>query len=196
MNNIDPMGMVCTNASDGTTNCLTDDYDVTFPTPEGFQNTDPDAADYHDYEVSSGSPRDETTTRDWVRDNPVPAGGNAATPDGTVNNAAGPLGAPVTSFTATNEVTGRDVVVNATAEGHPLGNGVVIREVVSQSNGTSMIHNFGEGNGWMQQESNLGGQIRGAVINAGAWGAHGPPRTPAQRAQSIQNACIRSPGRC
>ncbi len=196
INATDPTGMVCTNANDGMTNCVTDDYDVSFPTPEGFQNTDPDASDYHDYEVTSGSPRDETTTRDWVRENPVPAGGNAATPEGAVNNAAGPLGAPFTSFTATNEVTGREVVVNATAEGHPFGNGVVIREVVPQSNGTSMIHNFGEGNGWVQQESTLGGRIRGAVINNGAWGVHGPPRTPAQRGQSIYNACTRSPGRC
>lgn len=109
---------------------------------------------------------------------------------------AGQLGAPVTSFITTNEVTGREVVVNATAEGHPLGNGVVIREVVPQSNGTSMIYNFGEGNGVLQQESTFFGRTLGFVINNGAWGAHGPPRTQAQRALSIHDACMKSPGRC
>jgi hypothetical protein len=164
--------------------------------PEGFQNTDPEADDFHDYDISAQSPRDEQTTRDWVRDNPVPAGGSAATPEGTVNNAAGPLGAPVTSYTATNNVTGREVVVNVTAEGHPLGNGVVIREVVPNADGTSTIRNMGEGNGWVQQESTMGGRIRGVAINNAAWLLHAPPQTVAQRGRSQYGFCSRHPGAC
>ena len=195
INGIDPTGEECINADDGTTNCVTDDYDVTFDTPDGFQNTDPNADDFHDYDISAQSPRDENTTRDWVRNNLVPAGGDPATPGGTPNNAA-PGTAPVTSFTTTNKVTGREVVVNVTAEGHPLGNGVVIREVVPNANGTSTIRNMGEGNGVLQQESTAFGRFRGSVINNAAWRFHAPPPTAAQRGQRQYEFCGRHPGAC
>ena len=195
INGIDPTGEECINADNGTTICVTDDYDVTFATPEGFQNTDPSASDYHDYDVSAQSPRDEATTRDWVKNNPVPAGGNPATPGGTSNNAA-PGFAPVTSYTTTNQVTGREVVVNVTAEGHPLGNGVVIRQVMPNANGTSTIRNMGEGNGVLQQESTAFGRARGAVINNAAWRMHAPPPSAAQRGQQLYEFCGRHPGAC
>lgn len=46
-----------------------------------------------------------------------------------------------------NPTPGHEVVVNATLPGHDLGNGIVVREVTGGPNGTSVIHNFGEGNG-------------------------------------------------
>ncbi|MNY01402.1 hypothetical protein D3C86_1339300 [compost metagenome] len=196
MNRTDPTGMFeCTNSAQGTTNCVTSDYNVTFATPKGFQNTNPSAADYHDYDISANSPQGEGATREWVRNNPVPAGGNPATPGGTSNNAA-PGFAPVTSYTATNQVTGREVVVNVTAEGHPLGNGIVVRETVPSANGASTIRNMGEGNGVLQQESTVLGRAVGAVINNGAWRTHAPPMTSEQRHQRMVAFCSQRPGAC
>jgi hypothetical protein len=195
-----PSGEECRNADDGTTRCVTDDYDVTFKTPRGFRNTDPNASDYHDYDISTYSPRDEQTTRDWVRENPVPGPGRTspATPEGTSNNAAAGTGinAPVTSYTTTIKVTGREVVVNFTAEGHRLGNGVVIREVSPNANDTSTIRNMGEGNGVLQQESTIFGRVRGAVINNAAWRFHAPSPTAAQRSKRMYEFCGRYPGAC
>jgi hypothetical protein len=200
VNGVDPSGEECTNADDGTTRCVTDDYDVSFTTPDGFQNTDPNASDYHDYDISTYSPRDEQTTRNWVRDNPVPGPGKTspATPEGTSNNAAAgtPINAPVTSYLTTNRVTGREVVVNVTAEGHPLGNGVVIREVAPNANGTSTIRNMGEGNGVLQQESTILGRVGGAVINNLAWRFHAPSPTPAQKGRRMYEFCSRHPSAC
>jgi len=45
VNNLDPTGTECiNNGQSGTTNCVTKNYNVTFPTPRGFQNTRPGAA--------------------------------------------------------------------------------------------------------------------------------------------------------
>jgi hypothetical protein len=35
--------------------------------------------------------------------------------------------------------------------GHPLHPGIVVRQVAPNSDGTSTITNFGEGNGWLQK---------------------------------------------
>lgn len=171
-------------------------YDVSFATPKGFQNTDPNAKDYHEYNVNARSPRDAATTREWVENNPVPApGANPATETGSSSNAAGAF-APVTSFKTTNQATGNEVVVNVTAPGHPLGNGIVVREVTPNADGSSTIRNMGEGNGWVQQDSTLGGQIRGAIINNGAWGAHIPNETPAQQGARMNRFCTAHPAAC
>lgn len=197
INGTDPTGTECVNDVEaGTTRCQTDDYDVSFATPEGFENTDPNAKGYHDYDVKARSPQDAAATREWVKNNPVPApGANPASPEGSPNNAAGAF-APVTSYTTINKVTGNEVVVNVTGPGHPLGNGIVVREVTPNSDGSSTIRNMGEGNGWVQQESTLGGQIRGAIINFGAWGTHTPGETPAQQGARMYKFCTAHPGAC
>lgn len=180
--NIDPTGETCTNdVEGGTTRCVDDNYDVSFNTPEGFQNTDPSADDYHgsdggdgNYPVRVRSPVGVQETRDWVRNNPTPGDPNPATSEGTVNDATPLIGglnlgiSPVTSSTATNQVTGNPVVVNATLPGHPLGNGVVIREVTPNADGTSTINNFGEGNGGAQSS-------RAAGILNSIWRTQTPP---------------------
>lgn len=198
INHSDPTGLICTNdTKGGTTHCVSDgQYDVTFKTPKGFKNTDPNAKDYHQYDVNAHSSKDANTTREWVKDNPVPApGASPATPGGTTNNAAGAF-APVTSYTAVNQVTGNEVVVNVTAPGHPLGNGIVVRDVTSNADGSSTIRNMGEGNGVLQQESTLLGRVGGAIINNGAWGGHTPGDTPAESGQKMYDFCTVHPGAC
>lgn len=159
VNSIDPSGMECVNATNGTTNCTTDDYDVTFKTPEGFPGTDPKADDYHYYEENAESSLGVSETQDWVKNNPTPGNPDPATPEGTRNDATPGIGgispveiSPVTSITTTNGKTGNDVVVNVTLGGHPLAPGIVVREVVPNDKGGSTIVNRGEGNGWIQKD--------------------------------------------
>jgi len=158
INGIDLTGTECTNLDDGTTRCITDSYDVTFKTPEGFQNIRP-GADYHYYETLGESPLGEGATRAWVKDNPTPSDPDPATLEGTINDATPLIGflpgniSPVRSFIATNKVTGREVVVNATLPGHPLGNGIVVRETAPKTTETSTIKNMGEGNGFWQSKA-------------------------------------------
>jgi uncharacterized protein RhaS with RHS repeats len=191
VNNRDPTGKECINGPDGKTNCLSKGYNVTFSTPPGFQNTNPRAADYHHQNVQNVSPKSAAETREWVRNNPTPGFPRPATPQGTPNNASPqlvPVASPVLSFTAKNLVTGNEVVVNATLPGHPLGNGVVIRDTVANANGTSTINNYGEGNGLLQSKfSPIAGEINGT------WA------TPAMRPQlgrPMWDPCTAHPGAC
>jgi uncharacterized protein RhaS with RHS repeats len=49
--NRDPTGEECVNGPNGTTKCVATGYNVSFATPQGFQNTNPKASDYHLYAV-------------------------------------------------------------------------------------------------------------------------------------------------
>jgi hypothetical protein len=196
INGIDPDGRECVNASNGTTNCVTTDYNVSFPTPNGFQNTNPNASDYHQYHVDKVSPIGAPETRAWVRENPTPGSPSPATPSGTLNDATPRIAtavadSPVMSFTTTNTVTGNQVVVNATLPGHPLGNGVVVRDVTGGPNGTSTIHNYGEGNGALQAPSS---PVAG-MINS-VWAAPGMAPPPGPQPPRAPDRCQRNPGRC
>ena len=194
LNGIDPSGEECINAN-GTTTCITANYNVSFPTPQGFQNTNPRAADYHQYHTDKVSPRNAPETREWVNNNPTPGNPSPATPQGTTNDATprlltGIADSPVKSFTTTNTVTGNQVVVNATLPGHPLGNGIVVRDTSAGPNGTSVIHNFGEGNGALQAP---GSPVAGAINST--WAAPGmapPPKLDGP----MKDPCMRNPGRC
>jgi hypothetical protein len=195
INGNDPDGRECVNASNGTSRCFGTGYNVTFPTPPGFRNTDPRASDYHQYVKPNVSPRNATETREWVRNNPTAGNPSPATPQGTPNNATpAPFGAiepsPVMSFVARNRASGNDVVVNATLPGHPLGNGVVIRDTVPNADGTSTIVTYGEGNGfWQSRNSPVA-----AIIND-IWA------TPAMRPSNPNpppqwDRCVSHPGAC
>lgn len=197
LNGVDPYGLECINNTEaGTTTCVTEQYNVTFPTPEGFQNTNPQAEDYHTYDTPANSPVGETATRAWVRENPTPAPvQGAATPEGTLNDATPIVGgllpgrvSPVESFTTTNQVTGNEVVVNATLPGHPLGNGIVVRDTMAGPNGT-VIQNWGEGNGALQAP---GSPVAGPIN--GVWAGHAPP-DPGAFARFLQ-ACAANPAGC
>lgn len=196
VNGNDPDGKECVNAGNGTSHCFGTGYDVTFPTPQGFRSTDPRAADYHHYRVPNVSSRNATETREWVRNNPTPGNPSPATPQGTLNDATPIIGtnalgiSPVTSFTTVNTVTGNSVVVNATMPGHPLGNGVVIRDTISGPNGTSTIVNYGEGNGELQAP---GSPVAGMINNAWATPAMRPPDPNPPRPY---DRCRAHPGSC
>ncbi|KAJ8138967.1 hypothetical protein OY671_007820, partial [Metschnikowia pulcherrima] len=160
VNHGDPTGTECVNSSNGTTHCVyAGRYDVTFKTPAGFQNTNPNASDGHQYSKPNVSPLNAAQTREWVKNNPTPGSPSPATPQGTANNAS-PTGtawiksSPVTSYTTVNQTTGNSVVVNVTMPGHPLGNGIVVRDVTPNANGTSTIQNYGEGNGTLHSRRN------------------------------------------
>ncbi len=196
LNGKDPKGTECVNSSNDTTTCVTSNYNVSFPTPNGFQNTNTRASDYHQYHVDKVSPRGEDTTRAWVRDNPTPGKPSPATPQGTLNDATPRIGAaladsPVRSFTTTNTVTGNSVVVNATLPGHPLGNGIVVRDVSRGPNGTSVIHNYGEGNGQLQAP---GSPVAGAINSI--WAAPGMAPPPGPQPAPPYDPCMARPGRC
>ncbi len=196
INGIDPTGTECINAQDGTTTCRTSNYNVTFNTPNGFQNTNPQAADYHQYHVDKVSPRNASETRAWVRDNPTPGSPSPATPGGTPNDATPRIAtavvdSPVMSYTTTNTVTGNQVVVNATLPGHPLGNGIVVRDTTPGPNGTSVIHNMGEGNGALQAP---GSPVAGAINSV--WAAPGMAPPPGPRPSQPWDRCQANPGRC
>jgi RHS repeat-associated protein len=181
LNGIDPTGEECVNTDDGKTTCRTDDYDVTFDTPEGFPGTDESQDNFHYYTETAQSPLDVESTQEWVQQNPTPGSPQPATPDGTVNDATPIIGglpgniSPVTSFVTANQVSGNDVVVNVTMPGHALAPGIVVRDVVSNGDGTSTIVNFGEGNGDLQKPGNL----TAGPIN-GVWRGQAP-RAPRQR---------------
>lgn len=196
INGIDPTGKECVNASNGTTNCVTTNYNVTFRTPEGFQNTNPRASDYHQYTVPKVSPRGPVETREWVRNNPTPGNPSPATPQGTQNDATPTVAtlfanSPVTSYTTTNTVTGNQVVVNATMPGHPLGNGIVVRDVANGPNGTSRIMNYGEGNGALQAP---GSPVAGAINSV--WAAPGMAPPPGPQPAPPYDRCMARPGSC
>ncbi len=174
INSWDPFGEECAIAGE-TTTCKTDDYDVTFPTQEGFKDTDSSASDYHQYTTEGQSHLGASETREWVKNNPTPGSPDPATPEGTRNDATPVIGglpgniSPVASITTTNQVSGNEVVVNVTLPGHPLGNGIVVRDTVANANGTSTIRNFGEGNGRLQAP----GSIVAPAIN-GVWKGQTP----------------------
>jgi hypothetical protein len=173
---IDPTGMECTNR-DGVTNCVTDDYDVKFPTPKGFPGTDPKSDDYHYYTETVGAASHTDDTEKWVKNNPTPGNPNPATPGGTPNDATPVVGnklpipiSPVVSFATKNNASGSNVVVNVTLPGHPLHPGIVVREVTKGPFNSSTISNYGEGNGKLQQPGN----ILAPFIN-GVWQTQVPP---------------------
>lgn len=193
-NNTDPTGEECIVGPNGVTRCATKNYDVSFPTPRGFRNTNPKAADYHQYVVPNHSPRSATETREWVRNNPTPGSPAPATAKGTYNDATPGVGnpksgiSPVLSFSTVNKVTGNSVVVNATLPGHPLGNGVVVRDTIPSQNGGSTIMNYGEGNGRLQAP---GSPVADPINNAWAQPSMRPadPRAPFDRCSSHPGAC-------
>ncbi len=196
LNGTDPSGEECINAANGTTTCIATNYNVSFPTPQGFQNTVPSRDDYHQYRTDKVSPIGAAETRAWVRDNPTPGFPSPATPGGTLNDATPRVAtlavdSPVMSFTTTNSVSGNPVVVNATLPGHPLGNGVVVRDVTPGPNGTSVIRNYGEGNGAAQAP---GSPVAGAINGTWAWPGMAPP--PGPQPPQPRDSCQANPGRC
>lgn len=192
--NTDPTGREC-DSGEKVTTCITSNYNVTFPSVPGFRSTGPTTPNYHQYPVPNVSPLNATATREWVRNNPTPGSPSPATPQGTPNNATprpfgGLIPSPVMSFTTKNLVTGNQVVVNVTMPGHPLGNGVVIRDTLPNRDGTSTIMNYGEGNGRLQSSRS---PVAGMINNV--W-ASPSMRPPAPQATPPYDPCLAHPGAC
>lgn len=179
---VDPSGSECVNDVEAnTTRCVTDDYDVTFATPQGFPGTDPAAANGHYYTIPVLSGAGLEETQDWIRENPTPGSPRAATQEGTVNDATPVVGglspltvSPVASFVTTNQATGNEVVVNVTLPGHPLFPGIVVREAAEGPGGRTIIHNRGEGNGWLQSRDS---PVRNQINSV--WRSERPASQPA-----------------
>lgn len=161
----DPTGREC-NSAEGTTTCNVPgtDVKVAFPTPKEWpEKIAPGQENYHAYDksVSGGtsSASRANRIREEIANDPTPGNDKPATKEGTSNDATpqqGLLGlagnftsSPVKSY-AREDKNGKKVTVNVTEPGHPLHPGYVARIVQETKGGEVVVHNIGEGTGWLQ----------------------------------------------
>jgi RHS repeat-associated protein len=175
-NGNDPPGTDC-HSTNGVTTCATAVYKVSFPTQRGWKDFTSTDRNYHFYSEPAASPLPQAQTQQWVQDNPTPGFPSPATAQGTNNDATPGVGgispisiSPVKSFVTTNQMDGAQVVVNVTLPGHPLKDGIVVRETVAGPNGTSTIQNWGEGDGSLQKPGSKLGEAIDSV-----WKTQTPP---------------------
>jgi hypothetical protein len=136
---------------------------VTFPTPAGWPTRiDSNQSNYHSYDkqvsAGAGSAGIAGAIREAVARDPTPGNDNPASAQGTPNNASprdGLLGiaarfkdSPVMTY-ARHDGNGDSITVNVTQPGHPLFPGYVAR-IVQIHGGQAVVHNVGEGTGWLQ----------------------------------------------
>jgi len=186
INAVDPMGKDCS-TSNGFISCSSSNYKFTVPVAKSplawpfngtdaanFTSTDPG---YHTYSTpaNGGNAINGSTANayNYVVNNPVPGTHNPATPAGTANDATPFIGnnyaviSPVMSYTTTNELNGQPIMVNVTLPGHILSPGIVVREVDTDANGGTIINNWGEGTGALQNPNSPTGFASGAIN--GVW---------------------------
>jgi RHS repeat-associated protein len=201
INNVDPDGRDC--ASSGrTTTCFTAVYRVSFETQPGFKDFTSASPNYHFYTVPASTPgMTKAQDQSFLVQHPTPGYPQAATPQGTPNDATPYVGgislpitiSPVKSFTTINQLDGQPVVVNVTESGHPLASGIVVREAIQSSDGSTSIQNWGEGTSSLQGP---GSPVANDINNV--W----QTQTPANQTQSspltttgcgsgMMNACSR-----
>ncbi|WP_140986891.1 RHS repeat domain-containing protein [Asticcacaulis tiandongensis] len=180
INGKDPTGTDCVTA-DSKTTCTSVNYKVSFTQQKGFVDFTTESKNYHAYSVTAKSSKNVEETKRYVENNPTPGSPKPASVEGTKNDATPVIGglvpqaiSPVTSFIVTNEVSGKEVVVNVTTSGHPLESGIVVREVNQTSDGT-IINNWGEGTASLQSPSSPFADM----IN-GVWEGQKPRSAPAQ----------------
>ncbi|MFZ3217753.1 MAG: RHS repeat-associated core domain-containing protein, partial [Candidatus Acidiferrales bacterium] len=181
LNAVDPLGLDCV-SSGGTTSCSTSAYNVSFPTPKGWQDFTSSSTNYHFYSTpANAGSANPAAVQQWVANNPTPGTTNPATPQGALNDATPFVGGvspinigPVLSYTTTNQANGSPVVVNVTLPGHQLFPGIVVRQVDQTSNGT-VINNYGEGTSTWQSPNTFLGKEFGSDIN-GVWADQVPPK--------------------
>lgn len=167
----DPDGRDCV-SNDKTTTCSVkvtgSNIPVKFsvPTPTGWPaKIDSSQKNYHSYDKAvSGGPGTEgkaNAYRQAIANDPTPGNDKPASQQGTPNNASPTTGAlgivgrmkdsPVMTY-ARQDANGNAITVNVTMPGHPLFPGYVAR-IVETAGGQSIIHNAGEGTGWLQGPS-------------------------------------------
>lgn len=181
LNHTDPTGKDCNVAGKQTTCDYNHGKTVTFPTPTGFKSfkTSDSGAHHYDTKVvdkaGSALPAADkagraTADASAIASNPTPGIDRPATPGGTPNDAnpmPGLPGAssPVMSYLR-SDASGNAVTVNVTQPGHPLGEGVVVRYVTVTPGGQIVVHNEGQGVGFLQSSSSPG-FVRNAIN--GVW---------------------------
>jgi len=167
----DPDGRDCV-STDKTTRCSVPvtgsriPVVVSFPTPKGWPSTiNNSSSTYHSYDkqvpAGAGSAPKANDIRGAIARDPTPGNDRPASPQGTPNNASpreGLMGipgrlrdSPVMTY-ARQDANGNAVTVNVTQPGHPLFPGYVARIVQTQG-GQAVVHNVGEGTGWLQSKS-------------------------------------------
>lgn len=132
------------------------------------------------------------TDQQFVNNFPTPGFPSPATPQGTANDATPVIGglspvsiSPVTSFSLTNQLDGKPVVVNVTMPGHPLQSGIVVREA-TQIGSTTSIQNWGEGTAGLQAPGAFfANDINGVWRNQTPWSAPNPAGCGA----GVMNVC-------
>ena len=146
----DPSGLLCV-STDGMTLCAFPGGPIfKVPTPLGFPETLGPADKYH-HEYNLPVPldgADPDCVADALANNPTPGKPNAATPEGSSNNAVvGGFDNFVTSYLTNDLVTGNPIVVNTAGvgDGSFFGPGYVARYVED-----GRVHTVGEGTNWKQ----------------------------------------------
>ena len=177
-NNRDPDGRDCT-TNDGTTHCVTAVYDVSFRAQPGFQDFTSSSLNYHFYSTPVISLDTSVPSARWQLNRlPTPGWPDAATPNGTPNDATPLIGglspwaiSPVMSFAVVNMKDGQPAVVNVTEIGHRLASGIVVREVIPMPGfpDGSVTQSWGEGTSSLQTPSS-----RLSDIINGIWNVEGP----------------------
>ncbi|WP_434212832.1 RHS repeat domain-containing protein [[Pseudomonas] boreopolis] len=155
-----------------------------FETPKGWPGSiGLGQKNYHSYDkivsAGEGSAKNADSIRNAVVKDPTPGlGDTPALPQGAMNNATPGNGccklfsvdSPVKTYLRA-DANGNAMVVNVTLPGHPLFPGYVAR-LVTVENGAAVVHNFGEGTGWLQsQESTLRANFADAMFN-NVWYPH------------------------
>ncbi|MGE3827241.1 MAG: RHS repeat-associated core domain-containing protein, partial [Steroidobacteraceae bacterium] len=170
LNNVDPTGRSCSNnEKTGTTTCTKEvtgsriPFKVTFPTPKGWPSKiDSSQRNHHEYDKPVSAGKGSAGKADALRqgtvkdptpgqDKPATEAGveNDATPQAGFRQAAGQLGNNKVISYLRKDGNGNTMVVNVTLPGHSLFPGYVAR-LVTIENGQAVIHNVGEGTGWLQ----------------------------------------------
>jgi len=168
LNSIDPFGLYCISVG-GITTCRNPNGPAfSLPTPEGFPSyIGPEQFLYHNYDV--GVPigcADPEDVMQSLINNPTPGFPNAASVNGTTNNAvvAG-IDNFVTSYLTTDINTGAPLLVNLSDSNSLFHPGYVVRTV---NNGVALT--YGEGLHWSQSDR-LTGSIIQAIGNGVVWGS-------------------------
>jgi RHS repeat-associated protein len=163
VNNYDPNGLSCLKVM-GNVYCESSNGGpaIKFPAPPGWPDRiTEEEYNYHDYNINLNGRTEGSSKKcleNHIKNNPTPGSSPfAATPGGTNNNATPSLienivSNPVKSYLTIDYNTGQQVIVNVTQPGHSLWPGYVARTVTSNSDGSLMMNNFGEGLGPLQNE--------------------------------------------
>jgi hypothetical protein len=142
------------------------DVKIAFPTPKEWpEKIAPGQENYHAYNKpvsgGAGSASRADRIREAIANDPTPGDDKPATKEGTPNDATpqqGLLGlsryftsSPVKSYVREDK-SGKKITVNVTEPEHPLHPGYVARIVQETKGGEAVVHNIGEGTGWLQGE--------------------------------------------